>query len=126
MALGALAGIVGLVVVAAIVGLATVYGGLYNVAATEEHTSFTRWTLDTTLRNSVETRAEELGLPEAIPAALVARGAATYKASCQTCHGGPGVERAGWASGMRPRPPHLAEAAAAWRSSRSTGSRRTG
>jgi mono/diheme cytochrome c family protein len=30
---------------------------------------------------------------------------------CQHCHAGPGVERAEWANGMRPRPPRLAEAA---------------
>ena len=33
---------------------------------------------------------------------------------CQHCHAGPGVERAEWATGMRPRPPHLTEAAVRW------------
>lgn len=114
MAMGALAAIVGLFVLAWIVGLSIVYGGLYNVAATEEHASFTRWTFDTTFRNSVENRAEDILAPEAVTPALVARGAETYKSSCQLCHGGPGVDPEEWASGMRPRPPHLAEAAAEW------------
>jgi mono/diheme cytochrome c family protein len=33
---------------------------------------------------------------------------------CEHCHAGPGVERAAWAAGMRPRPPHLTEKAAGW------------
>jgi mono/diheme cytochrome c family protein len=33
---------------------------------------------------------------------------------CEHCHGGPGVERDEWASGMRPRPPHLTEEAGEW------------
>ena len=45
---------------------------------------------------------------------MIEAGAGEYKETCQHCHAGPGVERAGWASGMRPRPPHLAEAAAEW------------
>lgn len=101
------------VALAAVVGLGVVYTGAYNVAATEEHTSLGHWALDTSFRNSVKTRAEGLTPPEITPQMLEA-GAADYKAMCAQCHGGPGVERAGWASGMRPRPPYLAEAAAHW------------
>jgi mono/diheme cytochrome c family protein len=45
---------------------------------------------------------------------MLAEGAGDYRAMCQHCHGGPGVERERWADGMRPRPPHLVEAAAEW------------
>ena len=41
------------------VGLVTVYTGAYNVAATEEHASFTRWAFDTTFHNSVGRRAAD-------------------------------------------------------------------
>lgn len=112
--LGALIGAVGLFVLAGIAGLVVVYSGAYNVAATEEHASFTRWAFDTSFRNSVESRAGGVLVPEQISAEMLATGAAEYKEYCQHCHSGPGVERAEWANGMRPRPPHLAEAAAEW------------
>ncbi|WP_349369248.1 cytochrome c [Salinarimonas sp.] len=111
---GVVAGALAVLVVAGIVGLVVVYTGAYNVAATEQHASFTRWAFDTTFRNSVESRAADVPVPETISAEVLATGAAAYKDSCQHCHAGPGVERADWASGMRPRPPHLAEVAAEW------------
>ena len=40
---GALAGIVGLLLLLLLVGLVVVYTGAYNVAATDEHTSVVRW-----------------------------------------------------------------------------------
>ena len=107
-------GALAVIAIAAVVALSVVYTGAYNVAATEQHASFTRWAFDTTFHNSVETRAEEIAAPESVSAELLATGAAEYKEYCQHCHAGPGVERAEWASGMRPRPPHLTEAAAEW------------
>lgn len=112
--LGVVAGVLVTLAVAAIVGLTVVYTGGYNVAATEEHASFTRWAFDTTYRNSIERRAEDIPVPAAVTPALFEAGASRYKATCQHCHAGPGVERADWASGMRPQPPHLTEAAAEW------------
>lgn len=108
------AGVIGTLVVFALIGLVVVYTGSYNIAATEDHTSFTRWAFDTTFRNSIEGRAANVAAPESFTPAMIEAGASTYKATCQNCHAGPGVERAGWASGMRPRPPHLTEAAAEW------------
>lgn len=89
------------------------YSGSYNIAATEEHASYIRWLFGTTFRNSVEARADDKVVPELTPA-MAAAGAGPYKAMCQHCHAGPGVERAEWAGGMRPIPPHLTEAAAEW------------
>jgi len=111
---GLLLGAVAVLAVAGAIGLYTVYTGAYNVAATEEHVSFTRWAFDTTFHNSVERRAGDLVPPAEVTPAMIAAGAGEYKAMCQHCHAGPGVERAGWASGMRPRPPHLTEAATRW------------
>lgn len=55
---GVIVGIVGTLATLAILGLAVVYSGAYNVAATEEHTSFVRWAFDTTFQNSIERRAD--------------------------------------------------------------------
>lgn len=112
--IGAVGGAFGLIVIAGIVGLTTAYTGAYNVAATEEHLSFTRWAFDTTFHNSVERRAEMIAPPETFTLEMLEAGAAAYKSMCQHCHAGPGVERSVWAGGMRPRPPHLTEAAAGW------------
>ena len=108
------AGVVGSLVLCGLVGLAVVYTGSYNIAATEEHASFTRWALNTTQHTSVDRRADDVVAPDRFTEETIANGASMYKESCEHCHAGPGVERAGWASGMRPRPPHLAEAAAEW------------
>ncbi len=112
--LGVAAGVLGVLALMGAAGLVVVYTGAYNVAATEEHTSFTRWAFDTTFQNSVERRAAGVTPPGAVTPEMIAAGAASYRSSCQHCHAGPGVERAEWASGMRPRPPHLTEAAAEW------------
>lgn len=97
-----------------LVGLGVVYSGAVNVAATEEHSALTRWALDTTFHRSVERRARGVDEPPPFTPAMVETGAGEYRAMCQQCHGGPGVERETWADAMRPRPPHLTEAAAEW------------
>jgi mono/diheme cytochrome c family protein len=108
------AGVIGILALVAGIALFVVYTGAFNVAATEDHTSLTRWAFDTAFRNSVERRASGSTAPGDITPAMVEAGASAYKSMCQHCHAGPGVEREKWASGMRPRPPHLTEAAARW------------
>lgn len=108
------AGVVATVAVAFAALLWTAYSGTYNIAATEEHASFTRWLFDTTFHSSVEGHADAAAAPEDITEQMLAAGAREYKETCQHCHAGPGIERAEWAAGMRPQPPHLNEAAAEW------------
>lgn len=107
-------GIVGTILVAIAMWLIVAYTGAYNVAASDQHADAVRWTLDTTMRRSVERRSGNPGLPETFPAALVAEGATHYAESCVHCHGAPGREPAEWSRGMRPEPPHLVDAAAEW------------
>ncbi len=112
--LGIAVGSLGLLAILAAIALAVVYTGAYNVAATEEHMSVTRWAFDTTMHQSIKHRAEDVKSSEGVTPVLLAKGASAYKSMCQHCHAGPGVEREKWADGMRPRPPHLVEAAAEW------------
>lgn len=114
MLVGAVIGIVGVVAVLVLVGLGIVYSGAYNVAATEDHASFTRWALDTTFHRAVERRASKVTAPPPFTDDMIETGGSEYKAICQNCHGGPGAERAGWANNLRPRPPDLTEAGALW------------
>ncbi|WP_202913494.1 c-type cytochrome [Acuticoccus sediminis] len=105
---------VGLVAIVAVTGFVIVYTGAYNVAASDEHADFIRWAFSTTMHSSVERRADGIAAPESFSDDMIAAGASRYKAMCAHCHAGPGVERADWAEGMRPQPPHLIEAAAEW------------
>jgi hypothetical protein len=50
---GVAAGVLGTLGMIVVVGLIVAYTGAFNVAATEEHASITRWAFDTTFRNSV-------------------------------------------------------------------------
>lgn len=110
---GGLAGILATLIILSVIGLIVVYSGAYNVAASEDHTSFGRWAASTTMKNSIEARASGEPAP-AFDRNMIAAGAGEYKAMCQQCHGGPGAERASWAKAMLPQPPHLTEAAAHW------------
>lgn len=92
-------------------GLVVMYTGLYNVAATDEHTGLVRWALRTTTINSIEARAPgEVDLPDDEAALL--RGFRGYEVMCVDCHGAPGVERGWIGQGIRPTGPDLAEVAA--------------
>lgn len=95
-------------------GVIALYAGVYNVAASVDHTRVGRWVFETTMHNSVERRAAKVTAPALTPAMFQA-GANHYKAMCQQCHAGPGVSRAEWAHGMLPLPPHMSEAAREWK-----------
>lgn len=101
-------------VVLALVGVGTLYSGWYDVAATEEHSSATRWVLGTLQRRSVRARAGELEEPLPTDSSTLAHGFAHYEEMCVTCHGAPGVERGELGKGMAPTPPDLAEEAGEW------------
>jgi mono/diheme cytochrome c family protein len=113
-AIAFLAGAVVTVLVAIAVWLVVVYTGAYNVAASDRHADPVRWTLDTVMHRSVASRADAAGLPDDPSRELLSAGAAHYEESCAHCHGAPGQDPARWSRGMRPEPPHLAEAATHW------------
>lgn len=106
------AGVVATVALDARRVIVVAYSGSYNVATTEEHASFTRSVFDTTFRRSLESRAAAETVPSQISDAMLATGAGEHREYCRPCHAEPRVERTLWSSGMRPRPPHLREAAA--------------
>jgi mono/diheme cytochrome c family protein len=112
--IGFAGGVLATLAVAFVVTLIVVYSGAYNVAATEEHRSFVRWALDTNFHRAVAGSADDLVAPEGISVAAVAEGGRHYQQTCAHCQGGPGVDRAEWALGMRPTPPELVRAATEW------------
>jgi mono/diheme cytochrome c family protein len=100
-----------LVVVAAAAGAGALYGGWYDVSATDQHLRPTYWLLDTGMRASLERRAREVRVPVLDDPALVARGLAHFRTHCVQCHGGPGVAPSAFALGLTPSPENLVHVA---------------
>ena len=93
-------------------GLAFIYSGVYNVAATDSHLGIMQWALNTTMDRSVAVHASEAPEPPPVDSAMLANGFHHFSEMCVTCHGAPGVERGEIGKGMNPEPPELSEEAA--------------
>lgn len=106
--------VVAVVVLAVVAGLAVVYTGAYNVAATEDHWGITTWALDKLQHASVSSRAAVP--PVAIPTdpAALDHGFEHFHGMCVQCHGAPGFDRGEVGQGMNPTPPRLEEEAHEW------------
>ena len=94
---------------------AFVYSGLYNVAATDQHTAPVFWLLNTVMRRAVHHHARDIEAPPLDDPAFIARGRVLYRDECARCHGAPGVAPEAFALGLRPPPANLANAALEWR-----------
>lgn len=99
----------------ALVGAAVVLGGLYNIAATAQHTQPVYSVLETAMHNSVQLRARDVIVPAALAVPeRVLRGAACFRDRCVQCHGGPGVAADAIGMAMQPVPGSLIGAANTW------------
>lgn len=103
-----------LLVLALGTGAAVLYSGIYNIAATEQHTGAVHWLLDTGMRRSVAARTRDIEVPPLADAAMQRRGLALYEQHCAQCHGAPGKAPEPFALGMLPAPANLAYTARAW------------
>jgi mono/diheme cytochrome c family protein len=99
-----------LLLVSAIGGLlAFIYSGLYDVAATRQHTAPVYWAVITALRQSIRAHAAGGALPPDLTNAdLIAAGLILYDRHCAQCHGAPGIAPDAIALGMMPSPPNFA------------------
>ena len=96
-------------------GLAFMYSGFADVAATSPHWALTRWVLSTSMENAVHRHAKGIALPALIDEDdRIRAGAAAYDAMCAGCHGAPGVEPGVVGKGLNPEPPDLTRAADEW------------
>lgn len=91
-----------------------VYSGVYDIAATDQHTAPVFWLLNTVMRRAVHHHARDIVPPPLDDPAVVARGRGLYRAHCARCHGAPGVAPEPFALGLRPPPANLANAAIEW------------
>ena len=101
-------------VVAAAAG-AFVYSGVYDTAATDQHTAPIYWLLKTTMRQAIRRHAKGVETPLLGDASLVMRGRILFDANCVRCHGAPGIAREPFALGLRPLPANLANTGIEWR-----------
>lgn len=102
------------VIALAAAGAGSMYGGVYDISATDQHLAPTYWVLDNAMRRSVKRRAAAIAAPSLEEPALAARGLAHFRAHCVQCHGAPGVAPELFALAMTPKPANLAFTARHW------------
>jgi mono/diheme cytochrome c family protein len=88
--------------------------GLYNVAATEQHTRPVYALFVATMRPAIRFHARGIVAPPLDDAARVRSGRSLYARNCVRCHGAPGVAPESFALGMTPSPANLTYAAREW------------
>ena len=106
-------------VVAGIVGAAGaaafVYSGLYDLAATDQHTAPVYWVLKTVMRRAVAHHSRDIvHVPPLDDPARIAHGRALFERHCMRCHGAPGLPPEPFALGLRPAPANLANTGIEW------------
>jgi mono/diheme cytochrome c family protein len=98
--------------------LGFIYLGVYDVAASRQHTAPVYWALITTLRQSVLARASrEVGpAPDLAAPGRADEGLILYEANCVPCHGAPGIAMHDIGKGLTPAPANLVIAGRQWSS----------
>lgn len=94
-----------LIVAVAIVMIAFVRFGIYDVAADTPHWRATYAALATLRDRSIAARASDVELPDLSDAAMIRAGAGNYDSMCVGCHLRPGLEETELSLGLYPRPP---------------------
>ena len=110
--------LIGLIVVAIVAGVgaaAFVYSGVYDIAATDQHTAPVFWLLKTTMRRAVGHHARDVHVPRLADPTMIANGRTLFVAHCSRCHGAPGVAPEPFALGLRPTPANLANTGIEWK-----------
>jgi mono/diheme cytochrome c family protein len=90
---------------------AVIYSGAYDVSASTPHGAFSRWLMETTMRSSVERRADGIDVPELGDESFALAGVNDFEEMCVQCHGAPGKEPGAAGQGLNPPAPDLAESA---------------
>jgi hypothetical protein len=104
---------VGLLAVLAVIAAAVFFfGGFYSVAGTAGDPAALRWALGRTRTASIARHATDNPTASLDDPAIVQAGARAFSTrGCTNCHGGPGIDWARFAEGLRPEPPDLKELA---------------
>ena len=86
----------------ALVAAAVVWGGLYDISATDQHLRPTFRALKIALERSVARRSADIRVPPLDAPERLRRGAELYDTHCSQCHGAPGVAPEPFALALRP------------------------
>jgi len=109
-----IAGFITAIVVLAVAGLAYVYSGGYNVAASAPDPKIVQWVLATTMQRSVARHAQGTNAPAQLSDEQAREGARVYNETCIYCHGAPGKDPVDIGKGLNPEPPYLPDTIAFW------------
>jgi mono/diheme cytochrome c family protein len=104
---------IGLLAILAVIAAAVFFfGGFYSVAGTAGDPAVVGWSLARVRAASIARHARDNPPASLDDPVLVQAGARAYATrGCTSCHGGPGVDWARFAEGLRPDPPDLKELA---------------
>jgi mono/diheme cytochrome c family protein len=98
----------------AVGGLIFTQTGLFDATAFDPHDPTIAWATHQTMIRSVQLRAHAITPPPGFTAAQVQAGFHAYDTECVMCHGGPGVAREAWVTGLNPTPPFVIDSARRW------------
>jgi mono/diheme cytochrome c family protein len=90
-----------------VVFLILIYSGWYNVSAMNEESGIMKWVLSTTSDNSVESRSQDISIPDLVDSLMIKEGFEYYNEMCVSCHGAPGKEETELSKGLNPHAPYL-------------------
>jgi len=110
---GAITTLVATAAVAFVAGVLVALG-IYDIAATEQHTRPVYALLEAGMRQSIRFHSRGIAAPRLDDPARVRDGRSLYSRNCSRCHGAPGVAPESFALGMTPSPANLAYAAREW------------
>jgi len=95
-------------------GLALIYSGVINIAATNPHSALVDWVLSTASDNAIHYHAKGIKAPSVDSQEMVLTGFRHYQEMCVGCHLAPGIESSEISKGLMPKPPKLQMAAEEW------------
>jgi len=94
-----------------VVFLVFIYSGWYNVSAMNEESGMMKWVLNTTMDNSVESRSDNISVPDLSDSLMIKEGFEHYNEMCASCHGAPGQNQSELSKGLNPPAPYLVKSA---------------
>jgi len=83
------------------------YCGLFDVSATTQHSSLTKWLMTSTMHASVERQGKSIEVPGLNEKSLILEGINDFEAMCVACHGAPGKKPSPMGQGLNPPAPDL-------------------
>ena len=94
-----------------VIFLVFIYSGWYNVSAMKKEGGIMKWVLVTTREHSIDSRSEDIPVPDLNDSSKIKEGFAHYNQMCAGCHGAPGMEETELSKGLNPHAPYLPKAA---------------